>query len=307
VIQRIINPDPYVAARVMFLYTTVHATTVAGQQRPQSANSKMASQPPDFEQDDEFPLQWCNATGKLYCDKANRNKFPRLCPLCNCFTYESYRTWQQHVINDHNCTVTTVYMEEQKKKRRATVISNYMAKKRAEYTKKKRREPALQKIKIAVLRDNGDFESTNRGFHTKAKSRESLVTVGPSKIQDAGRGVFANADLVKKQVVTRYDGEIHHHESIDNHVRQHTIKVEQKKKKGNDTSSYLYLWGLTNPMVGRGLGSFLNRPKRGQRANCIFEVDDDRKTVWVKALKNIKTGTELVASYGHGFRIPKAM
>jgi hypothetical protein len=61
--------------------------------------------------------------------------------------------------------------------------------------KKKRREPALQKIKISILQDNGDFESTNRGIHTKAKSRESLVTVGPSKIQDTGHP-FDNQKLL---------------------------------------------------------------------------------------------------------------
>jgi hypothetical protein len=105
----------------------------------------MASQPPDFDHDDDFPLQWCDATCKLHCEKVNQDKFPRPCPLCNCFMYESYRTWQQHVINYHNCTVTTVYMEEQKKKRRATVISKYMAKKRAEYTKKKKKRTGVTK------------------------------------------------------------------------------------------------------------------------------------------------------------------
>jgi SET domain-containing protein len=158
-----------------------------------------------------------------------------------------------------------------------------------------------------ALQMNDVFDSTVHGYHKDKPSGDTLAYVSDSKITGAGRGVFANTKLVEDQMVTRYDGTIRQHLSTNLRTRQYTIKVEQKKKKGNNTSSYLYLWGLTDPMVGRGLGSFINRPKRGQRPNCIFEVDDDRKTVWVKALKNIKKGTELLVSYGHGFRIPKAV
>jgi predicted secreted hydrolase len=77
-----------------------------------------ASQPSDFKQDDDFPFQWWDATGKLHCEKANQHKFPRPCPLCKGFQYKNYANWQQHIADDHKYKVTTVYMDEQKKTRR---------------------------------------------------------------------------------------------------------------------------------------------------------------------------------------------
>jgi hypothetical protein len=117
--------------------------------------------------------------------------------------------------------------------------------------------------------------------------------------------VFANVNLVQDQVITWCDGTLHSHQSTDIVQNQYTIEIAQQKQKGVDTPSSLFLWGNQHPKLGRGLGTFINRPKRGQRANCIFDVDSNRKIVWIKAIKNIKKDKELVLSYGRGFRISK--
>ena len=158
---------------------------------------------------------------------------------------------------------------------------------------------------LVAVHENGDDDAKVHGSHTATISKNTLVYVSQSKITGAGRGVFANTKLVEKQIVTWYDGECH----PDRVLGQYTIAIKQKKSKdGNDnTPSYLYLCGLTEPQLGRGLGSFINRTPRGRRANCVFDVDSDNKTVWITACKNIRQGTELVATYGHTFRIPSSV
>jgi hypothetical protein len=113
---------------------------------------------------------------------------------------------------------------------------------------------------LVVVHENGDDGAKVHGSHTATISKNTLVYVSKSKITVAGRGVFANTKLVENQIITWYDGECHQ----DRVLGQYTIAIEQKKSKGsNNTPSYLYLRGLTEPQLRHGLGSFINRPPRG--------------------------------------------
>jgi hypothetical protein len=170
--------------------------------------------PPDFVSDSDFPLHWCNVKGKLHCDKANVDKFPRPCPFpfCNIvLRYKSYDTWQKHITRDHNCKVTLTYTEEQRKEKRDIFVRHYCATKRsaAENNRKKNKKPRRpeevnEKVKMSSTvndDDNGeDFDSISTdhdGYHTDVlSSDEALVFVeNYSEIQNnAGLGGFATVD-----------------------------------------------------------------------------------------------------------------
>jgi hypothetical protein len=203
--------------------------------------------------------------------------------------------------------VTLTDTEEQRIKKREEQVEKNVAAKKLKDTMKKRHKKTNGKTKRNAMDANGDFDRTVHGSHKVKPSEKTLVKIGISKIPGAGRGVFANTDLVQDQVVTRCDGTLHSHQSTDIVQNQYTIEIVQEKKKGVDIPSSLFLWGIQHPKLGRGLGTFINCPKRGQRANCIFDVDRNRKIVWIKAIKNIKKDKELVVIYGRGFRIPKGL
>jgi hypothetical protein len=165
----------------------------------------MTNHPPLFEFDPGFPLVWCEETGKLHSDEGNApGKFPRNCPFCNC-RYTNFQSWQRHVGHDHHCKVTLTDTEQQ------------------ERTNRKNRRYAMDA--------NDDFDTTVHGSHKAKPSAKTLVKIGISKIPGAGRGVFANVNLVQHQVLTRCDGTLHSHQSTDIVQNQYTIEIVQEKKK----------------------------------------------------------------------------
>jgi hypothetical protein len=173
--------------------------------------------PPDFVSDSDFPLHWCNVKGKLHCDKANVDKFPRPCPFPFrniVLRYKTYDTWQKHITCDHNCKVTLTYTEEQKKEKRDIFVRHYVATKRSaaeNNRKQKNKKPQIpevnEKVKMSSTvndDDNGDdFDSisTDHGFHTDVPSSdETLAFVENSKKIQNNAGLLGvltnNVDLV---------------------------------------------------------------------------------------------------------------
>ena len=73
---------------------------------------------------------------------------------------------------------------------------------------------------------------------------------------------------------------------------------KRKNKPGIVATRAFNIMGAMEPVVGEGLGSFVNDPKgTGLEANCEFVTTDDNQ-IAVKTLEKIKRGTELLISYG---------
>ncbi len=67
-----------------------------------------------------------------------------------------------------------------------------------------------------------------------------------------------------------------------------------------------YLSGLTVPVVGLGVGSFVNRRDEQHESNTKFVfrfAKTEFESVWVVAVKDIKSGTELFMPYENSFRL----
>jgi hypothetical protein len=191
----------------------------------------MTNHPPLFEFDPGFPLVWCEETGKLHSDEGNTpGKFPRNCPFCNC-CYTNFQSWQRHVCHDHHCKVTLTDTEQQRIKKRELQVKLNVAAKKLNDMKKKRHERTNRKNRRYAMDANDDFDTTVHGSHKAKPSAKTLVKIGISKIPGAGRGVFANVNLVQHQVLTRCDGTLHSHQSTDIVQNQYTIEIVQEKKK----------------------------------------------------------------------------
>jgi hypothetical protein len=214
----------------------------------------MTNHPPRFEFDPGFPLV-------LYSDKGNApRKFPRHCPFSNC-RYTNFQSWQRHVGHDHHCKVTLTDTKEQRIQKRELQLKHNVAAKKLKDMKRKRHEQTNRKSRRYTMHANGDFDRTVYGSHKAKPSAKTLVKIGISKIPGVGRGVLANVNLVQDQVVTRCDGALHSHQSIDIVQNQYTIEIAQTKKKCVDIPSSLFLWGNQHPKLGRGLGTFINHSK----------------------------------------------
>jgi SET domain-containing protein len=119
----------------------------------------------------------------------------------------------------------------------------------------------------------------------------------PSTIPQAGKGLFVldkkqpiGTVLIKKaQTVCPYGGEL-----ID--------KDTLEKRYGNKTAPYAVQLSKTSFRDGgcaRGVGSLLNHDSR--RANVTFSVNQNSKTVSIKATRNLKNGEELFINYGREY------
>ena len=170
---------------------------------------------------------------------------------------------------------------------------------RLSQNKAKRHKTTNEKIRMCQLILNGGLETTKNGNYTRTPTDTTLVKLGDSNIPNANRGVFANIQLMERQIFTKYEGELRETPPEDSHEKQYTIEIEQMKRKKHRVARKHYLVGLCEPKVGYGLGSFINHSEELQ--NCEFVVDSDRRTVWVVATKNINEGEELYVTYGKDF------
>lgn len=124
---------------------------------------------------------------------------------------------------------------------------------------------------------------------------DALVEYRPSLIPNAGNGVFAKVELRKGDIITWFAGELAFEAATDS---TYTIRIGD-----------CYLNGISEPKQGEGLGSFINREERGDRATCkncefvCFGVGSH--PVYVEVTKDIPAGYELYTTYGRGYRIDK--
>ena len=136
-------------------------------------------------------------------------------------------------------------------------------------------------------------------FAASVASIGNGLSVRPSLIEGAGRGLFATTAFRKNEIITWYDGE-----RID---RKEAIR---RKSMGKGThlasaSNYVVLDGLRTPAeMGRGAASFVNDAR-----NSIFQNNAKLEKycpsifehVVIRAKRDIAKGEEIFASYGNAY------
>lgn len=130
----------------------------------------------------------------------------------------------------------------------------------------------------------------------------AYVTVRPSSVAGGGNGVFTTAlgGYSEGDFITQYAGTMMSDAQVSakKHNPEHTIYCS--------TFSRPYLSGLNTPVVGKGVGSFINRRDEENASNVKFVyrfAKTKDESVWVVAVKAIKPEQELFVSYGNSFTI----
>lgn len=120
--------------------------------------------------------------------------------------------------------------------------------------------------------------------------------IGPSSLEGAGRGVFANRALPRNFIVTWFDGD-----KVERDAYATSTETEYRRTLVAHESC---VDGIREPSAGRGAGSFLNHG-HGDAVNCRFkrvECNDGTVPVLVIATtRDVAAGEELLVSYGTGY------
>ncbi len=133
----------------------------------------------------------------------------------------------------------------------------------------------------------------------------SYVTVKQSTITGGGNGVFSTAlgGYNEGDFITQYCGDLMSEAQVTTkkHNQEHTIYCS--------AFSLPYLSGLNSPVVGKGVGSFINRRDDANASNTKFVyrfAKTEEESVWIVAVKTILPNEELFISYGNSFKIAAA-
>ena len=118
----------------------------------------------------------------------------------------------------------------------------------------------------------------------KKKSKDDYrpkVRVGKSS---AGLGLFAEEDIPKGQMVIEYTGE--------------RLTVEEADRRGG-----LYLFDVTKKIVidGKGRHNTARYINHGCKPNAEAEPKKSKGRMFIRAIKNIKTGDEITYNYGKNY------
>lgn len=143
------------------------------------------------------------------------------------------------------------------------------------------------------------------GVYNLTGRTNGYITLRESQISGGGRGVWTtHTSYCQSEYLTEYGGVFTTAEQVEkgDYNRQHTIECAGFTEP--------YLSGLTTPVVGLGLGSFINRGSRDSSAlqvNCEYVWRKESQTVWVRCITYIPPYSELFISYGSGFHIPRPL
>ena len=112
----------------------------------------------------------------------------------------------------------------------------------------------------------------------------------------AGRGAFVDRPVVRGALITEYAGcRVWHREDVCLlRAQTHVISL---RPFGLD----YFIDGLRDPVLGRGAGSFINRPNQAEHCNATFDCVDG--FVFARALRDIASGEEIFVNYGKGSTI----
>jgi hypothetical protein len=142
-----------------------------------------------------------------------------------------------------------------------------------------------------------------------AKESQKLGVVGngveikPSTIPNAGNGLFASRPFRKNELITAYEGE-----KIDRKTADEMRAKGQATHVRSVAGFHELISGYTKPeqAVGKGGGSFINDVFGSNlEVNAEYAIRRDPKTgldaVYIKALRDLQPGEEILASYGKDY------
>ena len=152
-------------------------------------------------------------------------------------------------------------------------------------------------------------ELLHRSIYTFSNKYDGLVRLATSKLPSGlnpGRGVFTNRHFVKNEYITTYAGTkltLSQVNSLRNKKEYDYILLPTRTGMHKKHAAP-YILGLMDPVVGEGLGSFVNAPYNGSKfaANCSFKYDPIIKRTVIFAIKDVWPGDELYMAYSRGTR-----
>lgn len=117
-------------------------------------------------------------------------------------------------------------------------------------------------------------------------SPSQKIYLAPSGISNAGRGVFAAANIHKDEVIERCP----------------IIKIEEKEMpllKQSELLNYYFMWGekLKEVAICLGFGSLYNH---SYEPNAKYKKITDEDLIDFVAIKDIKKGEEITVNYNYG-------
>ena len=157
-------------------------------------------------------------------------------------------------------------------------------------------------------------ELLNKSIYKDGNCYEGYVRLAPSKLPVelmAGRGVFSNRHFIKNECITSYAGtkkSLAQVKALKN-TKEYDYLILPTRTGINKKNSMPYVLGLMEPVVGKGLGSFVNAPYKGSNyaSNCSFKYDPIIKRTLIYAIKDVWPGEELYMSYTRGVRGSRAV
>jgi hypothetical protein len=130
----------------------------------------------------------------------------------------------------------------------------------------------------------------------------SYVTVRPSTVLGGGNGVFTTGlgSFNEGDFITEYVGVLLSEAQFtaNQHNPEHTLYCA--------TFSLPYLSGINEIVIGKGVGSFINRRDKENPANTKFVyrfAKTKAESVWIVAVKKIEMHEELFVPYGNSFSL----
>lgn len=145
-------------------------------------------------------------------------------------------------------------------------------------------------------------KGTHQLVNGRPRSYSSTCYIKTSTIEGAGKGVFATRHFYPKDPITGFS------------FTRIITAAEHKNLFGQIEYDYVLMLranrnhcfvGLTDPVVGHGLGSFINAPPSGKEANCEFKFTSPDNLPYIVALKHIYASEELFVAYNKGQIVPR--
>jgi len=215
------------------------------------------------------------------------------CPICQ-KSYKNIATLRSHKSRDHpNHKEKKTTAEKRKRK------TEKQRQRREEQKQSARRRDIYT---IDDISEIGIFFSESKEMQLQSGSAIYLENQGAKTF--GGYGVFASEKLYVGDVITKYEGTISDFDSIDD--KNYAIQL------GNTNQ---YLNGIKKPILGKGLGSFINKEVRKHVVEDEFEIwywgENTRKNVefirygkdvYVEVCRDVKPHSQLFGVYQKGYR-----
>jgi len=128
---------------------------------------------------------------------------------------------------------------------------------------------------------------------------ESLfdLTLKPSSIPTAGTGLFTMKDIPKNHNIARYTGKIKTQEEYDRNPSWYGVAIPHKRViDAASTQSGLARYANDCRSANKREGDC-----KGNNSRFVIATRAGKTTVWLRATKNIKAGSEIFISYGRKY------